>query len=104
MSNTRFTKGPWLTDNCSEQSWVISESNGSKKAICKVTTFGLDDNSLRDSNAHLMAAAPEMYEALECMANILKAHYGNATELHLAFNHNDADHLLMLLARARGEQ
>jgi hypothetical protein len=59
MSETKFTPGPWETPyrNFSE----VRAQNGALVAVCKP----LDGLVNLQANARLIAAAPQMYEALE---------------------------------------
>lgn len=78
---TRFTPGPWCTPhfakpevNC-QCRYVLSENQGGFGAIASVHCSGDGDDWQSNgdnpkfeesvANAHLIAAAPEMYEALE---------------------------------------
>ena len=71
MSETKFTKGPWQTKNISwEYSMIIDEDAA---RIAQVFTRDEVDEEtqdkfeeIKDANANLIAAAPDMYEALEC--------------------------------------
>lgn len=69
-----YTKGPWTVVNRRQQEWDID--SGSEKILGYqeweglATVYGSDDNPTMGSivgqaNAHLIAAAPDMYEALE---------------------------------------
>ena len=68
MSNeTKFTPGPWSLDNNDvrdEAQAVLRDATG-----CIVAdAFTMDRTGECEANAHLIAAAPELYEALEdCM-------------------------------------
>ncbi|MBX2848943.1 MAG: hypothetical protein KTR16_11525 [Acidiferrobacterales bacterium] len=76
MSEAKFTKGEW----------VASEGVGGG-AIVYIPNGGFDISGIPDAifNAHLIAAAPEMYEFIE-------THMGGYPEAE------------DLLAKARGEQ
>ena len=64
MSETKFTPGPWETDNYA----VRSEGpNGRQIALCEISVRGRPyDETYPEalSNATLIAAAPDLYEAL----------------------------------------
>lgn len=68
MSATKHTSGPWLRDTQSGINCDVRAASGRKVALC----WGLSAcNTLRpayraecDANAHLIAAAPELLEAL----------------------------------------
>ena len=57
----KFTPGPWFThpSTVSEGSYVIE----SRELPILASTFNWPKNA--EANAHLIAAAPELYEALE---------------------------------------
>ena len=60
MSETKFTPGPWFAVASTETDnfWSI------KTPIGDIAYLTLEPNNLW-GNAHLIAAAPELYEALE---------------------------------------
>ncbi len=60
MSETRFTPGPWNASEC----FVDCGSGAATQEVCD-----LHNSPLREAgdNAHLIAAAPELYEALQSM-------------------------------------
>ena len=81
MSETKFTKGPWILDYGMV---VIGDIN-----------YELDNAY----DAPLIAAAPEMYEMLSLMTYLVKLKYGNSDkEIHEKVL--EAENLL---AKARGE-
>lgn len=99
MSEAKFTKGQWVTDidqhDEPNQDIVISSNHMN---ICKVH---IDDcctmhNKELKANAHLIAAAPQMYELLEVIMNIL-----NGED---ALSEVSSDDIAKLLTKARGEQ
>jgi len=65
---TKFTKGEWFTEDYSTLLNVSAKGSGS---ICDVDTDYITDEYVIDpteeqrANAHLIAAAPDMYELLE---------------------------------------
>lgn len=72
MSQTKFTPGPWATKSAripvdGEFDWCVSTSiDGADYVIAEA--FGRVAEQIRpnaEANARLMAAAPELYEALE---------------------------------------
>jgi hypothetical protein len=85
----KFTKGPWEIFG----DWAINDSNGRLIAqfepLCDDISLANTDESF--ANAHLIAAAPEMYALLK---NIQLEHC-NTAKLY-----NEIDDLL---AKARGE-
>ena len=84
MSEAKFTKGPW-----------IAQTHGGevKHAVIYLNGGGFDISRCPDSvaNAHLIAAAPEMYFLLEK----LRAHYN--------FSEYCEKEIDDTLAKARGE-
>lgn len=105
MSEAKFTKGPWSVYAAGER-WGIEADN----SVFSIVIFGDEDDDLgihgRDienmkANAHLIAAAPEMYEALEwleCYADAQVRRHPDAED-----SKNWAL-VLSALAKARGEQ
>jgi hypothetical protein len=69
---SRFTPGPWTCDEDDKQ-YVIGE--GQSKYRTHVGTVYADDTDPKEAkaNAHLIAAAPDMYEALQLVVGI-RAH------------------------------
>lgn len=65
MSDTKFTKGPWYVPDPDENTPLQIVSSGAKRGV--TTMFDFEDIEYPEdiANAHLMAAAPEMYEMLE---------------------------------------
>lgn len=64
MDETKFTPGPWRTERPDPDCNWLSVIIGDCKPIAEVTYDGLEA-----SNAHLIAAAPELYQALEKAVN-----------------------------------
>lgn len=62
MSDTKFTPGPWTAWLCGtvHSAWLEVETTDEKTKICK-----LKKKLSGQANANLIAAAPDMYEALE---------------------------------------
>jgi len=97
MSETKFTPGPWKV--------TVSE-NG-----IDVGVDGLDGETItgwiEPYDAHLIAAAPDMYAELEAAMNVFRFYQGH----HAAKGHSDkeqtnkqhADRIAKVLAKARGE-
>ena len=90
MSEEKFTKGEWVVD-C-EISMHVEVWSGEER-ICEVGTRYSEDVA---PNAHLIAAAPEMYEMLNTIAE----------NMHKSSNGTIGDILVIesLLAKARGER
>lgn len=85
MSETKFTKGEW---NVQFGTMVFSSSAIEHEQICDT------DNKF---DAHLIASAPEMYEMLDEVLNVL-GHELNPT------NKSYIKAIKELLAKARGEE
>ena len=78
MSQTKFTKGPWVVgDHTGGRSDEIY--GGKHEQLLAISTgegygsyFGDDTDdveAMKKANAHLIAAAPELYDALEAWAD-----------------------------------
>ena len=78
MSQPKFTKGPWVVG---ELSGLMSDKiyGGKHEQLLAISTgedycsyFGDDTDdveAMKKANAHLIAAAPELYDALEAWAD-----------------------------------
>jgi hypothetical protein len=113
MSDTKFTPGPWKaffgTENNSVLLGIGEESTGEGVADCGQIyckgKFGIwrgKDPEAR-ANAHLIAAAPEMYEQLQSardkVARLVAELGGDEYAVAMACDPYDAT-----LCKARGEQ
>ena len=74
MSETKFTPGPWRVEETrSDRVRIVVV--GPDMEICKrVVRAGYVQTEAR-ANAHLIAAAPDMHEALEACAAILPRYH-----------------------------
>ena len=113
MSNqTKWTPGPWVFH---EASWceghgdINSDDWASLACVVTHNEHGkLMRNGEGEANAHLIAAAPELYEALSAFERVKELwlppdtvseeHFGEAEALHGLRNK-----MLNALAKARGE-
>lgn len=88
MSEAKFTPGPWvITDTCSNYIFDVVRI-GSKDIDCGT-----------EANAHLIAAAPEMYQELDSLLAAINMGTGqNGPFLRYSKS------IERLLSRARGEQ
>ena len=92
----KFTPGPWLIgeDQCVDETWsIVTTSGGSIIA-------NVNDRHDRKANAHLIAAAPDLYEALEKLRS-----YSDAIAAG-RINYRPGDHIAVAdaaLAKARGQ-
>jgi len=96
MSEVNFTKGPWRRGF--KNIGYVQAENGVVVAKCQRLTSLCN----LQANAHLIAAAPELYEALRMAANDLNtaAHFLPDTGLALLETVKQAH---AALAKARGE-
>lgn len=94
MSNeTKWTPGPWLNVG----GWVDSEDDSHGSIICSLSAVDRKPDYISDANAHLIAAAPDLYEALDqAVTSMQDSGYPNT---HLA-----VIAARKALAKARGEQ
>ena len=104
MSEANFTKGEWFIEkeaNWNDDCWAISVKRDYDDSIHHcfaevVYKMEHEDRNVElEANAHLIAAAPEMYEELQEVSNWLN------TQLGMGEWHKDIE---KLLAKARGEQ
>lgn len=103
MSDAKFTKGPWVAFPDSVGSYYVNcRSNEddcvteNSPAVC--ATWGATYSTIKGcekADAHLIAAAPEMYTMLETAMNIM-----NADDFESEVSSDD---IKKLLAKARGE-
>lgn len=95
MSKTKFTPGPWEA-----QGLYIMFTNADTKQfdwVAKVERFADKYKHEEAANAALIAAAPELYEALESIVDVAK----NLDEIRWS----DIEHIILpALAKARGEK
>lgn len=97
MSDTKFTPGPW-----SLNSKVKTAINSESKHVAMVNYFeSMTKSMLTDdehtANANLIAAAPEMYQALELCINAMPIAGDSEKQDYARITAIDA------LAKARGE-
>lgn len=89
MTNAKWTQGPWVLseDRGHMGSWLLysEEEYGIGQA------WDINDNPENKANAHLIAAAPDLYEALKKMVDACP--FGD-----------EPKGALTALAKARGEQ
>lgn len=97
MSETKFTQGTWRVNMISN---MVMDSHG--KAIAVLTPYYepregyLDNEQEQAFNAHLIAAAPDLYAALE---SISADYQGNSRTI----TRETLEKGLKALAKARGQ-
>lgn len=67
MTVTKFTPGPWVAKRIEAENFIYNDimSGASGEKIVE------DQSCISDANAQLIAAAPELYEALEMVSGAL---------------------------------
>lgn len=96
MSEAKFTPGPWWVD-CHNKNVFITDSENNT-AVCKIMHLRPDGAD----NAHLIAASPELYEALAHAEEILRD-VAKVSGLTHSDAESCADTCFAALAKARGE-
>jgi hypothetical protein len=91
MSKTKFTLGPWWIDGqgIGPKSFADDQSYGITMPVAYIEEYDWPENHV--DNAHLIAAAPTMYEVLDW----LDRRGGLGLEVHAVIS--------TALAQARGE-
>ena len=101
MSETKFTPGPWIIciqddNNCANTIFAKSQLKDGRITAedwdFDICTTGIDHENY-EANAHLIAAAPDLYEAVKDCVDVLKRNQYHTTTAYLE----------RLLAKARGE-
>lgn len=90
---SKHTPGPWHTQHVHPYTHIKSDKNPMIAVVRSVLT---DSRQEFEANAHLIAAAPEMLEALEMMLGIL-------TVAGIAADTEAVQHLRSVIAKAKGE-
>jgi hypothetical protein len=112
MSKVKFTKGEWSIEKNINQIHIISSFDENNKAICSVSAYGSNDNSIREANASLIKTSPKMYDMLEKIINLIENLPDNAIgevedtpDTQGWFIKDEVVHNISnLLSEARGEQ
>ncbi len=72
---TKFTPGPWnIKVNRTEDDLDVVDEHNTLVSQIYIRKFYDDDNSAQSPNAALIAAAPELYAALESFCNMPNPH------------------------------
>lgn len=109
MSAPQFTPAPWHANKESGHIPIVFSSDGWAIADAKVY-HGQWPRETSVANARLIAAAPELYEALDdvlvhCLADIeAEEQKDEPNEAALAIFRARRDRAVAALAKARGEQ
>ncbi|MBQ7652186.1 MAG: hypothetical protein IJS15_14590 [Victivallales bacterium] len=103
-SNTKFTPGPWWRDDRQwGDKWQIrGMANGTWRAPhkCDAVICSVNNNLLEaDANAGLITAVPELYEALEHIADNIAKILAKEGWFGTLYIHPEMEHLLMVLKR-----
>jgi len=96
MTETKFTQGPWKIGAYESGQMAVDGANGEE-----VTGY------IDPEDAHLIAAAPDMYAELEAAMKVFRFYQGH----HAAKGHSEkeqtnkqyADKIAKVLEKARGE-
>ena len=102
MSETKFTPGPWTVHHRMRDCVTFEGKFGTENLFLENREGYYACQSEYD--AHLIAAAPELYEALEHLFNV--ANHFNVSGVYLsedAENFKALEAAEMALAKARGE-
>jgi hypothetical protein len=74
-----YTKGPWIVEYDKEGAWEVASPNGSRTngylVVCSRKAHHLMADQM-NANARLIAAAPELLEALQRIVNNPEARIG----------------------------
>jgi hypothetical protein len=102
MSETKFTPGPWSAVNVGTKDEPMMSVKASRisgrqlrheVAICAT---GDSPQEMENANAHLIAAAPELYEALDAL-------FGGVDDGKITVTPSKIHSARAALAKARGE-
>lgn len=98
MSAPQFTPGPWLADpvvpNAKRAFYIVGNLDGNNATV-DIGTVGPTLSPRAEANARLIAAAPELYEALDALVGFAR---NNATVGQAYVDDAEA-----ALAKARGD-
>ncbi len=117
MMKAKFTKGEWSQSHRKQLDgmYITQVYDDKGETICNLSWHAVDEgngvtSTDRDENAHLIAAAPDMYAALEShlsalsdlyaldIDDVLPEHEGEFRAVHALINKTE-----LLLKKARGE-
>lgn len=103
MTEPKFTPAPWMLDEDGE----VLDCNNDSIALLEIDDFDAEIEQELKANANLIAAAPDLYDALVLCTDLFAAyarhHLEKGDELKCSVNKNMADKCRSVLAKARGE-
>ena len=99
---TEHTPGPWTArkDDYSKHMINITGPNGAGDSVCRVKGYAAYREEAK-ANAFLMAAAPDLLEALVYQTEVLDAH--NQCKPHSLGMANAVEKARAAIAKAKGE-
>lgn len=99
MSETKFTPGPWVYRSKTREIGTVDKSDTQSYGMLLVVAY-IDgfDHEEHEANAHLIAAAPDLYDALQNLLSRL----ANDADGHAWFM-DEQEASIIALAKARGE-
>lgn len=108
MTDTKFTPGPWGIEETRDHLWIgVILSNGKPDPIVTYVDHGPDFTTEADAtgkaNAHLIAAAPELYEALDELFDLLTSGHSSWDDAYDNLPDKQFKKIRAALAKARGE-
>lgn len=77
MTDAKHTDGPWVAIRDTDGSWMIcgpGRATENPDSFRRAQTMGCATDEEEEANAHLLAAAPEMYALLEQIHINVKDH------------------------------
>ena len=96
----KWTKGPWILERHDHHSYTLDVVNGEECAIGEIYV-DWDGEEEGTANAHLAAAAPDLYAALELLyGKLLMADRDGEVWI----TDEDGEMALNALKKARGEE
>lgn len=108
MSDVKWTKGPWIAFGSIPEEgvdcfWIKAQPHPAMRGFTKDigTVDGYQDDPERSANAHLIASAPELYEALKAIVN--KTSRGLDLGMKVSDLWDEIIDAEAALAKARGE-
>ena len=114
MNEAKFTKGPWQVGfddesgmgSDTEGAWIVSKAiPGRHETVVTGSDHdGFPTGVLRDADAHLIAAAPEMYDKGQFKRNVIIRDNPAFEGEWVAVPREDFDAFKAVLAKAGGER